>query len=295
MKMPLSHLFARPAGPLTTPADGLTITAVIALYDDAPYVDRCFQGMAEQGVQAIVIDNDTLPATREGIARWYKAGVVREIHHLPRSGVMDWSGLLAAKERIINTTDSDWFILWDSDELREPPEGFATLREAFAAAGAAGFDTVNFDEFCFVPVTSDEDHAGGDYAETLQSYYFFQPLRYQRLNAFRRPKGGVALMEGAGHRVQFPGQRIWTEDCAMRHYLYLSEAHGRSKYGARQFSSRDLDRGWQLERAATTQDNFCLPDPEQLFQKRPGQPWNRSHPFMRHPSFVYDAEHSRAP
>ncbi|WP_155326534.1 hypothetical protein [Alkalilacustris brevis] len=259
---------------------------MIALRDDAAYGHAYFQNMAEQGVEAIVIENDATPETRAIIDTWASHGVVREVLNHPYEGHMDWSGLLAHKQEVVNTRDSDWFILWDSDELREPPEGYATLREAFFAAGADGFDTINFDEFVFVPTSAGEDYVGRDFRAEMRNYYFFQPRKWQRLNAFRKLDRPIDLMAGAGHQVRFRGQRIWPHDCVLRHYLFLSDAHGRAKYGRRTVSEADHKRGWMLERARTTVESFRLPDPALTHVKAGG--WDRSRPLKRHPCFVYE-------
>lgn len=283
MRLPLP--FRPRPKPQPASAAELRVTAVIALHDDAAYGDLCFRNMAEQGVQAIVIENDALPETRAIIDAWAARGLVREVLNLPFAGCMDWSALLARKQEVINTRDSDWFILWDSDERREPPEGHATLRDALFAAGRDGYDTVGFDEFVFVPCTPEEDYVGRDYHAEMTRYYFFQPRKQQRLNAFRKLDRPIDLTKGAGHEVRFRGQRIWPHNCPMRHYLFLSEAHGRQKYGRRKISETDRRRGWMIERANTTEASFRLPSPSDLIDK--GQGWDRSRPLRQHPCFVY--------
>jgi glycosyltransferase involved in cell wall biosynthesis len=287
--MRFPSLFASPARPLPRDSSKLRITAVIAVHDDELYLDRCFQGMAEHGVDAIVIDNDTKPKTAEIIARWQERGLVREILHHPNSGCMDWTSLLARKQEVVNTREADWFILWDSDEYREPPEGYRSLRDAFVEAGAAGYDTIGFDEFVFVPSTPQEDYTATDFVREMDRYYYFRPRAHQRLNAFRKLSRPVDLMSGAGHHVHFRGQRIWPKTCVLRHYLFLSESHGRVKYGRRQISRNDLARGWMKERANTSEQTFRLPDPSVMIRKDPAGQWDRSAPISRHPCFVYTA------
>lgn len=286
--MPLPRLFRRRPRPQRHPdrIEDLRITAVVCLHDDAAYGDRYFENMAEQGVEAIVIENDAVPETMAIIERWQARGLVREVINHPYPGHMDWSGLLRRKEEVVNTRDSDWFILWDSDELREPPAGYATLREAFFAAGSAGYDTINFNEFVFLPTSPDEDYRGRDYLREMRHYYFFQTQPYERMNGFRKLDRPIRLMNGAGHMVLFKGQKIWPEHCALRHYLFLSEAHGRQKYGPRKNSEEDRRRNWMMERVNTTERNFRLPDPSVMIEKGAG--WDTSRPLRQHPSFCYD-------
>lgn len=285
--MRLSTLLSRRADAPRLEKSGLPqVTAVLSVYREHHCLDRCFANMAENGVTAVVIDNDADGPTRAIIEHW-RGAVVREVRHHPNPGFFDWTGLLRHKQEIVNTWPSDWFILWDSDEIREPPEGYPDLRHAFAAAEESGANAVGFDEFVFVPTDDAEDFAGRDYVAEMEWYYFFQPRKHQRLNAFRRQTRALDLMRGAGHEVHFPGRRVWAEACALRHYLFLSRAHGVEKYCGRIIGAEDLARGWMRERAATTPENFRLPDRSRMKRKLPGQPWDRSSPLSRHPSFFY--------
>lgn len=261
--------------------------AVISVYQDELYLERCFQNMAEQGIEAIVIDNDANPETR-AIVDAYLGTTVREVVHQPRPGYFDWTGLLRRKQDICNSYDADWFLLWDSDEIREPPANHDTLRAAIEDVDRRGFNTVSFDEFVFMPTRPEEDYRGSDYVAGLETYYFFEPRPRQRMNAWRKGGRSIDLMAGAGHKVSFRGQRIAPDPFVMRHYLFLSLAHGLEKYGSRQYAPADLAKGWSKERAQTTAKQFRLPPPEMMKHKRPGAAWDRTHPLKQHPCFVYD-------
>ena len=271
----------------TEPVRPLRIMAVISVYEDELYLEQCFRNMAEQGVEAIVIDNDSNPQTRS-IVESYRNSVVREVVHHPRPGFFDWSGLLQRKQDICNQYDADWFLLWDSDEIREPPSFHTSLRAAVEDIDRRGFNTINFDEFVFMPTNPDDEYRGLDYVAELDTYYYFKPRPQQRMNAWRKPDRPVDLVAGAGHKVSFRGQRVAPDPFVMRHYLFLSLAHGLEKYGNRQYAPVDLAKGWSKERARTSNAEFRLPPFEIMKRKLPGEPWDRSSPLTRHPCFVYD-------
>jgi hypothetical protein len=278
----LHHLLRRPGR-----GRRLRVTAVISVWRDEPYLDRCFRNMAEHGIRAIVIDNDANEATKAIVAR-YTPQVVQRVVHFPNTGVFDWTGILRLKEELVNSEDSDWFMMWDTDEIRDPPASYPTLLKAFAAVEAKGYNAVQFNEFVFVPVTPEEDYAGRDYVEELRTYYYFHPHGQQRLNAWRKPAGPVDLMTGAGHFVSFDGIKPFPEPFALRHYLFLSYAHGLNKYVKRlKISEEDLAKGWMHERERTTENEFKLPDAGMMNVKEKDGPWDTSDPLKRHPFFVY--------
>ena len=269
-------------------APDFSITAIISVYDDEVYLSRCFKNMEDCGVEAIVVDNDCLPGTRE-IVEANVGGVVREVVRHPREGTFDWSGILRHKEEIANSRNSDWMMLWDTDEFRQAPDGADDFRTAIRAADEAGYTTVNFDEFVFVPVTESEEHRGTDYVAGLETYYYFAPRPQHRANAWRKPGGNVALMKGAGHTVAFGGQRVSPDHFAMRHFLFLSHAHGMQKYLGRSYSDEDQTKGWSSERRNTTVETFRLPDPTTMKRKSAGVAWDRSDRRAQHPTFIYTA------
>lgn len=241
--------------------------------------------MADNGIEAIVIDNDCNEATKD-IVREFTGTVVQEVVHFPRHGVFDWTGILKQKEDIVNSRPSDWFMLWDSDEIREAPAGFSTLNNAIRNSQEQGYNTVSFDEYIFLPVSEHEEHRETDFVEGLETYYYFAPRRFHRANAWRNTGAKVELLSGAGHTVSFEGQQVSPERYALRHYLFLSYKHGKKKYLKRNYSTEDLSKGWSLERAQTTDETFCLPPAELMKRKTASSPWDRSEPVAKHPSFV---------
>ena len=266
-----------------------SMTAIISVYDDVNYLDRCFRNMAECGVGAIVIDNDCLPATRDIVDR-YMGDVVHEVVRHPREGTFDWSAILRHKEEIANRIKSDWIFLWDSDEIREQPLHYSSFREAIRATDEAGYTTVNFDEFVFLPTTVDEDYTRGNYVEDLSTYYYFAPQSIHRANGWRRPVGRTKLAKGLGHHVRFAGQSVSPDHFALRHYLFLSFEHGKAKYLKRSYSEEDVARRLGQERQNTTEEAFQLPHATIMKTKRIGEPWDTSEPRTKHPSFVYASE-----
>lgn len=260
------------------------VTAIISVREDALYLDRCFRCMAENGVHAIVIDNDADAQTRH-IIEQYRDEVVVDVVPLAHNGVFDWGAIMACKEHVANTYASSWFMLWDSDELREAPLPGQRLVDALKAEDQKGYSCVNFDEYVFLPVSETEDHGSGDYYESLRTYYYFAPRPLHRITAWKAPRGYTKLVKYGGHDVKFRGKRISSSRFAMRHYLFLSFEHGVRKYGTRRYTKADLDRGWSRERAETPIESFRLPRPDEMKIMTEAGVWDRSNPLSRHPSF----------
>ena len=274
---------------LRGPPHDFRVTALISVRTCEDYLDRCFEAIRAQDVDICVIDNDANAATRAIIDAWRGRGIVH-VEHLPYPGYFDWTGILRCKERLARTLDSDWFVLWDSDEIREPSNRYTTLREGLKCADAEGCDAVNFSEFVFLPIDRGQDFAGRDYVAGLDRYYFLQAKPNHRLTAWKKTQRHLHLEDSGGHTVAYSPLQIFPEPFVLRHYLFLSWAHGVRKYMSRTYADAELAKGWSAERARTTEKTLRLPGADETIQYRHDNVWNRSAPRARHLCFDYGDE-----
>ena len=167
----------------------------------------------------------------------------------PRDGVYSWRRCCGARRSSPPSIDADWFLHVDADEIRLPPRSGITLAEALAEVDRQGYNAVNFLEFTFVPTrrgTRPRPPAvRGDDALVLPVPASFP----DRLNAWKRQAQPVDLAPSGGHRVDFPGLRMYPESFRMRHYLFLS-ADTRSASTSSASTTRGGRGGQAPERAA---------------------------------------------
>ena len=140
-----------------------------------------------------------------------------------------------AKERIARAYQHDWVLHVNADEWLCPTGASTSLLDGIAQAEAAGYNCINFNEFVFVPLRG-QDFATEDYAALLTTYYFFQPYHPRLMRAWQR-SSRLSNVAGSGHFLQGGEVRCSPTDFALRHYLMLSEAHGRSLYRERVFAN----------------------------------------------------------
>jgi hypothetical protein len=189
---------------------------------------------------------------------------------------------LQRKEELAQTLDADWFMHADLDEIRVPPRSDRTLREAIADVDAQGYNAVNFLEFTFVPTREEPDHDHPDFQRTMRYYYPYLPRHPHRLNAWKRQPGPVDLKESGGHRVQFPGLRMYPEDFRMKHYLYLSLAHLTTKHLNRRYDPAELKRGWSISRSRMQRELVQFPSQSELRQYVSDDRLDASNPWVQH-------------
>jgi glycosyltransferase involved in cell wall biosynthesis len=260
----------------------MRVVALLATYNEERFVGGCIEHLARQGVETYLIDNGSTDRTVEIAER---AGVVgTEI--IPRHGVYAWRPLLERKEALAATLDADWFVHLDADEIRLPPRPGITLAEAIAEVDALGYNVVNFLEYAFVPTREAPDHDHPRYEQTMRHYYPFYPGCPDRLNAWKRQEGPVALAHYGGHRVEFPGLNPYPDWFPMRHYLFLSVPHAISKYVERVYDPAEVEAGWHVRRAALALENITLVSQAELRETRSDDDLDPADPWPAHPLFA---------
>jgi len=238
----------------------MRIVALLAVRNEELYLERCLRHLITQGVEVCLIDNGSTDGSRD-IAQRFLGNGVSQIEDHPYPGYLDLVGILQAKERLASTIDADWFMHHDVDEIRESPDPSSTLHHAFYDADAAGYTAIEFDELVFLPTLQEESFEHTDYVANMRYYYYFAPWALHRLNAWKKMDMKVDLREKRGHQVQFPGRKISSMRLVLRHYIFLSVAHGQRKYGERVYSKFEMEKlGWQRKnRAGWGQGQLILP------------------------------------
>jgi len=160
------------------------------------------------------------------------------------------------------------------------------LREGIEAVDRNGYNTIDFDEFVFLPTKDDESFEGRDYVEEMRYYYYFEPDtqdRY-RINAWKKHPE-VDLHTLAGHKILFPGMKVCPDPFILRHYIVLSRAHAIEKYAKRAFSPREMAISWHRDRASFRADAFSFPSKDRLKKLDAVGYFDRSEPWKSHPLF----------
>ncbi|HEY0615226.1 MAG TPA: hypothetical protein VGC96_11315 [Candidatus Elarobacter sp.] len=223
--------------------------------NESVHVVRCLSDFIADGIDVVLIDNGSTDDTVAKARRFLGKGL-RAIERLPWRGAFSLSEQLELKARIALEAPYRWIIHADADERFETPAEFGSLRDALGAAGAAGYNCVNFKQFVFVPVL-DEDFAFDGYADAMRTYYFFEPRHPYFMRAWKRELA-VHLPHNAGHILEGPEVRLCPTDFVVRHYIALSERHAAEKYCDRTFSEHDMARGWHKNRHAIPISAFRL-------------------------------------
>jgi hypothetical protein len=190
------------------------------------------------------------------IARPYLGNGLLAINKLPWLGHFSLRQQLLMKKTIADKLSHDWILHVDADEWLCAPDATLTLSEGIMRAHQEGFTCINFEEMVFVPWPG-ENFVGREYTREMTTYYFFKPSEVRLMRAWRRDIDADNVSFG-GHRLVSNDLKIYPRNFINRHYIMLSQEHGRHKYASRRFDEAELAMGWHSNRISLDDGRLAL-------------------------------------
>ena len=263
----------------------LPITAILCVRNEERYLRTTLSHLTRNGIQLVVIDNDSVDSTPQ-ILDEFAAHIVGR-HMLRWCGEFDLTAVIERVRPIADEIASGWIVWQDADEILESHDPSESLRQAIERIDATGANAINFDEFVFLPLGIDVQ-PGQDFRSLIRHYYFHEPRPQRLMRAWRAGQGFIQA--DGGHQVVGEGLRVHSRNLALRHYPFLSADHARRKYSQRTFSDRDVAKGWHAKRMGVLPGDMEFPVLERLVTWTPGEPLETSDPWPHH----YWAERRKA-
>jgi|GEM_PF-6081436 len=258
----------------------MRVVALLTVRNEERFLARCLEHLYSQGIETCLIDNESYDKTLEIAETFLNKGVCR-IERLPYPGHLELSAITSNEERLAKEIDADWFMHHDADEIRQAPKPYRTLLEGIQDVDRQGYNAINFDEFVFMPTSNDESFEGKDYVEEMRYYYFYQPDKLYRLNAWKNLNIPVDLTSAGGHHVAFEGQRIFPVSFILRHYVVLSRTHALQKYLGRVYSMKEtVERGWHRVSSSFSPEHLSFPSRDRLKLISTDNSWDKSEPWL---------------
>lgn len=234
--------------PVEPAPDGFRVVAIVTVYNEADIIVPLLEHLIGQGVGVYLIDNWSTDGTAELAHPYLERGLIG-LEQFPPGGrppVFDLRGLLVRIEAVSRTLDAAWIMHHDADEIRESPWPGVNLRDALYHVGRCGYNAINHAVLDFYP-TDNAYQPGTDLAAHFTRYEIGQrPGHFLRINAWQNTGARVSLVPSGGHRVQFPGQRVYPFHFLLRHYSLRTEAQSIGKIRQRRTQVPWLTRlvGW---------------------------------------------------
>jgi len=130
------------------------ILAIMHVYNEIDFIQESIEHLLNQNIDIIVLDNWSNDGTYEKILELKKKySQALYIERFPNESTFyyEWENQLKKTEEISRTYDYDWFIHYDSDEIRLSPWQDITLRQAISFIDYLGYNTIDFTVLDFRP------------------------------------------------------------------------------------------------------------------------------------------------
>jgi glycosyltransferase involved in cell wall biosynthesis len=244
------------------PQTRIRVIAALVVRNERPYMGNCLRHLIENGIDYVIVDNESSDGTRELLKQPYFAKHLAGYRTHPYPGYMDWESLMLSRQAAVDAIDTDWILYVSADEIMHSYNAGETLSAAIGRADTAGFDVIDFNEFVFLPIEMDyvPDREG---PQLLRHYYFFEDER-PRLMRARKKRLQVSHVEHGGHVLAGEPFRLSPESCALRHYMFRNQTHAFEKYARRAYAPKEVARGWHWHGFQHPVANFAFPPANQL-------------------------------
>lgn len=240
----------------------MNIIAILLVRNEELYLRVCIDHLLNQGLQVAVIDNESEDRTSD-ICRSFSNRDLVHYETAPYPGCFDLRALLERMHALRRELEADWIVFQAADEILQSNRPGESLSAGIQRVAAEGFDTIDFNEFVFVPASDSERFEGAYYPDRIRHYYFFEPSHPRLIRAFCNGLKASNVRTG-GHLFPLDRVRLYPESFLLRHYICLSMEHARAKYVTRKFLPAAVEQGWHQNRVDLRPEQFKSPKHGQL-------------------------------
>jgi Glycosyl transferase family 2 len=228
-------------------AKALSVTAVIAAYNEEDVIGAAVGDLLDQGIRVHLLDHGSTDGTVAEVERLRERGVLT----IERLDGQEFSlaRIIQRKELLAAELDSDWFVNADADEFRESPWPGVGFVDGLREVDRLGYNAVDFAVVNFFPV-DDSFRKGDDPRDKFRFCEPGGPFDRLQIRCWRKQPGRLDLVSTGGHEARFPGRRVFPLRFLLRHYPIRSQAHGERKVlreRLARFSPEERALGWHVQ------------------------------------------------
>lgn len=240
----------------------MKIVAIISIRNNAEYLRVLLEYLSQNKIDVILIDQESDDGS-EKIYNTYLNKPIVDVIRIPFTGSFSLQAQLELKEEIRQSIKADWIIHHDSDEIMESAQSSESLYEMISRIDHEGYNTINFEEYVFLPEDLRVDYSYRNFLKEMKFYYCFAPAPMRLNRIFKNSSNNNSLANG-GHQMIGEEVRVYPQNMILRHYIGLSFRRLLDKYNNRIFSKEEIEKGWHFNRVNVEWENIGIPDLEML-------------------------------
>ena len=212
----------------------MSCMALISTYNDGDIIPSVIEHLLRQGLHIYLIDNWSTDATYPYLERAMKqhSGRIAGLERFPSEGPSDTfelKSILRRKEQLASKLSFDWYIHYESDELRESPWRDVSLRDAISFVDACGYNSIDHTVVDFRP-TQDGFSSSDDPASFFTAFEFGRRSgHFVQVKGWKKTATPVNLTASGGHYARFDNQRVYPLKFLLKHYPLRSQEQAKRK------------------------------------------------------------------
>jgi glycosyl transferase family 2 len=206
------------------------VIALIHVFNEADILGETIRHLIGQGVYVHIIDNWSTDESWEIAGGFPDTVVSRE--RFPKEGPSEhyeWYKQLEYSEQLAETMPYDWFIHYDSDEMRYSPWQGVSIQHAIGFIDQLGYNAIDFTVLDFRH-TPDNDQVKADFEKNITWFEFGKrPGHFLQVKGWKKQPVRIDLKNSGGHNVQFPGRKLYPVKFLTKHYSLRSREQAEKK------------------------------------------------------------------
>ncbi len=251
-------------------APPLTVTAIIAAFNEEDVIGPVLADLVDQGIRVYLIDQGSTDGTLAEAKRAGGRGLVGAEQLVGED--FSLARIIRRKEVLAAELDSDWLINADADEFRESPWPGVSFFEGIQQVDRMGWNAIDFEVLNFPPI-DDSFRKGADPREVFRFCERASFVDRLQVRCWKKQPGPLDLVSSAGHEARFAGRRVFPLRFLLRHYPIRSQAHGERKLFRERrprYATDERARGWHVQYDGILEGASFLREPSSL---TPYDPW----------------------
>lgn len=195
------------------------VCAIVSTYEDEDIVENVCTYLLNQGLYVHIIDNWSKDKTYDIVGKLSKENHKLTYERFPSSPEKEylWSKILKRKEEFAKESNYDWYIHYDSDEIRESCWQYYSLLEGVSFVDSLGFNSIDHTVLDFRPI-NDLFKKGNSLKDTIKYFEFGKRAGHFLQRKIWKASSDVDLVSSGGHVAEIPNQKVFPFKFLLRHY-----------------------------------------------------------------------------
>ncbi|NLW48830.1 MAG: glycosyltransferase, partial [Firmicutes bacterium] len=203
------------------PHNSIKVLAIINMYNEVDIIGETITHLLNQGIDVKVVDNWSTDGSYEAVKEITDREQRVTIERFPEQPdkYFELKKLLKNVESIAKSSNYQWIMHCDADEIRVSPWKSINLAEAISFIDSIGYNAIDFTVIDF-KLTSENDNYSDGYENSLKYFDFGRRIgHFCQIKCWKNIfKLNFDLASSGGHEVKFVEREVYPLKFLIKHY-----------------------------------------------------------------------------